>query len=382
MTVLLLIAVRYFDLSQWPKSLVATAGSLGLMISPLAVYWVQHRQIAVRRASGLISASGAVLFLLLSLSSNPLWFAFLSVLAMTCSSANIPLISSFHQHFFPPRRRGRLFAWIMMIRIVSVALVSWAAGLLLGLENSPWRVVTLFFALCFAGMAYCFRHYPRHLLDQNEFHSPFSGFRWLREDRLFFWTLVSWMVMGFGNLMMVPLRIEYLSDRESGLWLEPDQVAIITAVVPGVMRLLFVPVWGRIFDSVSLFRLRIGLNFIFALHVLVFFNVRDYWALIISSSLFGIAHSGGDVAWNLWVTRLAPPGRAADYMSVHTFMTGIRGFLAPFAGFWVLQYAGYSQLALWGGGLMMAAGLFILKPAISREDLALELRRESGKPAS
>ena len=42
-----------------------------------------------------------------------------------------------------------------------------------------------------------------------------------------------------------------------------------------------------------------------------------------------ISGAGADVAWSLWVTKFAPPERVADYMSVHTFFTGVRGFLAP-----------------------------------------------------
>ena len=41
--------------------------------------------------------------------------------------------------------------------------------------------------------------------------------------------------------------------------------------------------------------------------------------------IFGISYGGGDVAWSLWVTKFAPPERVADYMSIHTFLTGARG---------------------------------------------------------
>ena len=44
--------------------------------------------------------------------------------------------------------------------------------------------------------------------------------------------------------------------------------------------------------------------------------------------IFGISNAGGDVAWSLWVTKFAPPNRVADYMSVHTFFTGVRGVMA------------------------------------------------------
>lgn len=369
MTILLLVAVRVFHLGEGSKSLVSTAGSCGLLLSPLVVYWVQHRVMPVKSAAAMIAFTGSILFLMMAILDAPLVFAVLSVAALTCSSAKIPLISSFHQHFFPASQRGSLFSWIMMIRIVSVAVVTWGCGSLLGMNSGFWRWIVLFFSLCFALIGLCYTKYPVHRLSQNDIHTPWSGFHWLKSDRLFFWTLVSWMVMGFGNLMMLPLRIEYLSDGESGVWMEADRVALLTAVIPGVSRLVCVPFWGRIFDRISLFRLRIGLNFFFALHVFLFFNMKDFWGLALASAVFGVAHAGGDVAWNLWVTRLAPDGRAADYMAVHTFMTGLRGFMAPFAGFWLLGFTSYQNLAWFGGSLMILAGLFILRPAINQLDL-------------
>lgn len=377
MTVLLLIAVRHFALDESWKSLVATAGSSGLILSPLVVYWVQSSGMLVRLAASRIALAGAFFFFLMVLIENAWVFSILSVLALTCASLNIPLVSSFHQKFFPPTRRGSLFSRILIIRIISVSLVSWVSGWVLGMDFALWKWVALFFGFCFLGISRCYLQYPVHRLEQNDVHSPLSGLRWVRQDRLFFWTLSAWMVMGFGNLMMLPLRIEYLSDSDTGVWLEAYQVALLTAVVPGVVRLAFVPIWGRIFDNFSLFRMRIVLNMFFALNVLIFFHTVSFWQLIFASVVFGIAHSGGDVAWNLWVTRLAPAGRAADYMAVHTFTTGLRGFLAPFAGFAFLEVLTYSQLAWISAFLMVSSGFFILKPALDKRDILIESERSA-----
>ena len=36
-----------------------------------------------------------------------------------------------------------------------------------------------------------------------------------KQDRLFRRVLISWMLLGFGNLMMLPLRVEYLANPKS-----------------------------------------------------------------------------------------------------------------------------------------------------------------------
>ena len=47
-------------------------------------------------------------------------------------------------------------------------------------------------------------------------------------------------------------------------------------------------------------------------------------ALFLAAVINGNTFAGGTIAWNLWVTRVAPEGRTTEYMSVHTFVTGIR----------------------------------------------------------
>ena len=369
MTILLLIGVRYFEFSEGFKSLIATAGSLGLLVGPLLVYWVQTQRTNISLVAQRISLIGAAFFLMMFLFRTPTVFAFLGVCAMTCSSANIPLISSYHQKFFPSEIRGRLFSRVIMIRIFTVSLVSFLAGLILKLSIDLWPYVILFFCLSYLLVAFFLSKYPEYHLERNEVHSPLSGFHWLKKDPLFLWTLVSWMIMGCGNLMMLPLRVQYLSDAENGYWLSAEIVTFILAVVPSVVRLLFVPFWGGLFDKISLFRLRIFLNLFYAAHILLFFQMKSIWGLILAGIIFGIAHSGGDVAWNLWVTRLAPSGRAADYMSVHTFLTGVRGFCSPFLGFWLLSFMSYSSISIISGILIIFASSFILRPAFCKLDL-------------
>jgi MFS family permease len=79
--------------------------------------------------------------------------------------------------------------------------------------------------------------------------------------------------------------------------------------------------------------------------------------------VYGISGAGGDVAWSLWVTKFAPPERVADYMSVHTFLTGVRGVLAPLVAFAVASPASLNLLATVSVALIVAATL-ILVPEI------------------
>ena len=79
--------------------------------------------------------------------------------------------------------------------------------------------------------------------------------------------------------------------------------------------------------------------------------------------LYGVANAGGDVAWSLWVTKFAPAGRVADYMSVHTFFTGVRGVIAPVAAFHLVTICSLPTLG-WISAAMIGFATLLLLPEI------------------
>jgi MFS family permease len=112
----------------------------------------------------------------------------------------------------------------------------------------------------------------------------------------------------------------------------------------------------------NFFALRVTLNIGFAVGILAFFMSGSYSGMIAGGIVFGISNAGGDVAWSLWVTKFAPPNRVADYMSVHTALTGFRGVLAPLVAFYVTGVLPHSLRSLAGisTGLILLATLVLL----------------------
>jgi MFS family permease len=116
------------------------------------------------------------------------------------------------------------------------------------------------------------------------------------------------MLMGFANLMMLPLRVEYLANPAYGLELSTGMVAVLVGVIPNVARLVMCPIWGRLFDRMNFFVLRVTLNIGFMLGILSFFTTHSTTGLVGGAILYGISTAGGDVAWSLWVTKFARRG--------------------------------------------------------------------------
>jgi len=344
-TFLLLIAVEWFKAGAESKALVASAGAFGLLVSPVVVSRVEQIGCRVSKAASFILAMGACsLVIMASFPTLPV-FVIGSIVAMASASSSIPLMTQIYQDNYPGKQRGRRFSRTVMVKIAAAALFSEFAGQMLDADMGRFRWLLLMFSGAFAFSSFCVSQIPSRPLHVSGGTHPLRALRFAKTDPLFRLTLIAWMFMGFGNLMMFPMRVDYLANETYGLDLEVAKIALIVGVIPNVARLLTSAIWGWLFDHMNFFVLRALLNVGFALGIGVYFNSETMVGLTIGAVLFGVSNAGGDVAWSLWVTKFAPPERVADYMSTHTFFTGVRGALGPMIGFQLLGVVSISELA-------------------------------------
>ncbi|MSU56993.1 MAG: MFS transporter [Pedosphaera sp.] len=384
-TFLLLIAVRWYESGALAKSAVAAGGSAGLMLAPWIVTQVEALGWPVSLAASRLAMVGAITFLAMAVAPWQPVFVIGSVVAMTMSSVAIPLMTQIYQENYPARERGKLFSRTFMIRIAMAAAFSGLAGRVLSAHIGYFRGLLVVFAVAFAFAAFCFARIPSRPLVASGGTHPFRALKYARKDRVFRITLISWMFLGFATLMMSPLRIEYLANPKHGVTLHgqpltPSQIAMLVGVIPNLARLVLSPIWGYLFDRMNFFILRITLNTGFALGAISFFVGGDIFWLVVAAILNGISSAGADVAWSLWVTKFAPPERVADYMSVHTFFTGVRGVIAPLVAFYLiagmpLHYVGWicAGLIVIGTSLLVPeikAGKFARPAAALTEEIS------------
>lgn len=380
-TFLMLIAVRWFAAGVWAKALVAGGGSLGLILSPWLVSRVEHSGLPVARAAARMALVGAGSFLVMALWPAKPVFVMGSVLAMACSAAILPLMTQIFHDNYPAAERGARFSRTVSIRIASAAGFGALAGWVLSSDGhfnllghgfasgiGLFRWLLAVFAAALALAAFCLSRIPSRPLTASGGTHPFRALRHLREDRPFRQTLIAWMFLGFGNLMMVPLRVEYLANPKyavtlAGAALSAGSIAFFTGVLPNLARLLLNPLWGGLFDRMNFFTLRIALNISFVIGILAFFVSHSTAGLAAGAVFYGIAMAGGDVAWNLWVTKFAPPARVADYMAVHTFFTGLRGVVAPVMAFLLAAHLPLEVIG-WMSAALILVGTALLIPEV------------------
>ena len=362
---LLLVAVRHYQAGPFAKAMIAGGGSVGLIVAPWVVSRVEAGGWPVAKAAARLAGLGALSLLVMALVPVLPVFVAGSVLALATSAAAIPLLTQMYQENYPERERGRRFARAMMIRIAAAALFSDLAGRALSGHLDQFRWLLVIFAAAFAFTGFCLGRCPSRPLTASGGTHPFRALRYARDDRLFRQTLIAWMFLGFALLMMVPLRVEYLANARYGVrWrgelLTAGTVALLTGVIPNIARLVLNPLWGWLFDHMNFFVLRLTLNLGFALGILSFFVSGSVAGLVTGAVLFGIANGGADVAWGLWVTKFAPPERVADYMSVHTCFTGVRGVLAPVVAFSLVSRLPLNVLGWISVGLIAVGSAFLV----------------------
>jgi MFS family permease len=341
-TFLLLIAIRCFEAGATMKGLVAMGGAGGNLFSPVAVMLTARRGVPASRAASRMVYAAGLAFALAAILPWEWPFVLGSLVGLLLSTAAIPLFTQIYQDNYAAHERGKLFSMAIAIRIATAAGFSLAAGWAIQGHFEHFQKLLGVFALALFWEGWSLARVPSNPLARTDSNNPLYALRFIREDKTFRNALIAWMLVGFANLMMVPLRVEYLANPRYGVLLGGKPltaafIAVLTGVIPNLARLGMSPVWGKLFDRVNFFVLRIAINLGFAIAILTFFTGNSFSGLIAGAIIFGISNAGGDLAWSLWVTKVAPPHRVAHYMSVHTFLTGCRGIVAPLVAFQLVK---------------------------------------------
>ncbi len=359
-SVLLLIAIRYFEAPLWVKSILSASGFIGFLLTPLVLSLLSRSHKDSTWLMAALMRTSAFLLLAASFSTGLLAFCALTVLAHVILVQHVPMYTAMYSSHFTTQQRGKRISSVFLLSgVVSVLtslMVSWA----LGIDLEHFRIFFGIVALAAFFSSVCIVRIPSEPLDHKQLGNPWHNISLAWKDRLFGWILSSWMLLGLGNLMTLPLRTEYMADPRYGIEASNSQILLITATVPMICKLLATRIWGRLFDHWNLAHLRMLLNSMFMLSLLFFFCSKNLWLLGLGMALLGTAMAGGRIAWSLWVTKIAPSEKSSAYMSVHMLCTGLRGSLAPFLGYLLLSRFAPVQVAYAGVAFIVVSTLMFM----------------------
>ncbi len=361
----LFIAIRYFDAGLFSKSLIGSAPFIGMIFSLFLFHYAAMTNLKKSVCGSLpIVLSGV--FLILAATADSLWAYSLCVVAgFMLLTAVIPFLTSIYYDNYPADRRGALFSKAVMVTVLVSILSGFFGSSLMDRDPGFYKWILIALGVAALGKAYAIWHMPSNKIEEHNHANPFAHMKLVIQDRAFGYVLLTWFIMGFANLWVLPLRIDYITSSVYGIEGSALFVATIITIIPDFMRAFSAPLLAKLFDRINFVILRMIINVLFACGILLFFLTKDPVVIGLGSALIGIAFGGGTVAWSLWVTKYAPPGKVAAYMSVHVFLTGVRGTLGPLIGFWTVQQIGPTAIGMVSFAMMMVATLMLI-PEIKR----------------
>ena len=356
----LFIAIRYFEADLFSKSIIGSAPFIGMLFSLFLFHYAALTKLK-KSTCGSVPILFSGTFLILAALANQLWsYTLCVVAAFTLLTAMIPFLTSIYHDNYPADRRGSYYSKAVLVTVLVSIAAGFSGSWLMDQNPAYYRWVLICLGVAGLGKAFAIWNMPSQMIEDHNHTNPFTHMKLVVEDRSFGYVLLTWFIMGFANLWVLPLRVDYLTSSEYGIEGSALMVATIITIVPDLMRAFSAPFLAWFFDRVNFIVLRMIINIIFAFGIALFFLTRDPYIIGLGSALIGIAFGGGTVAWGLWVTRYAPPGKVAAYMSVHVFLTGLRGTLGPLIGFWTVSHIGAQAIGIVSFAMMIVATLMLI----------------------
>lgn len=367
-TFTLVIAIRYFDASETHKAFIAGSGPIGFLLTPITLYFAAHVRATPSRSCALVFAAAAVLLVGAGLAPSLLLFTLFAVTSQMAAVQQGPLMLQIYTENYSRSERGSRMTWPFILTAVFSIGFAVVGGRMLDtqLEAYHWLFLIMMFSAAISSAA-CLR-LPSSPLSREHVGNPWQNFSLIWQDRFFGFVLGCWMLLGLGNLIALPVRVDYLANPDYGVNASNTAIAIIMLVVPSAARILSTKMWGHFFDRLHFVTTRNLLNVFFFASIGLFFFTTNIYVLGLAMAFQGLAFGGGKIFWSLWVTKIAPEEKASSYMSIHMALTGLRGTLAPFIGYYILSQSSPASVAV-AGMFLIAASILLFELVRGHERL-------------
>lgn len=300
---------------------------------------------------------------------DPLSFALLVCFALAMLHISSPSQAVLYQQIYRPKDRGRIVGRVKQWQLFVAVFLSWLLGHMLELaplSYPPVYTVTGILGLCLC-MVYMTINNSHSNIENME-RPPFRVYiNVLRHDRRFLKFMVFQFLLGIANISGIAVFQVFINDKQY-LGLSPEQAALVSGVLPPLAMFFSVRIWGRIFDRVNIIQFRVMTSLVMGVGFLLY-PLIGFWGAVAGAVVWGIGRGGGQLAWSIGILDFAPEGKSSIYISIHTFLTGVRGVIAPFLGIWILETQLAPQNLFWSvSGLIFLSAVLTWKMVPLTED--------------
>ncbi|MEJ8567103.1 MFS transporter [Elongatibacter sediminis] len=333
-------------------AVVAGAPAFSNLSSFLFAAWAAGRD-KLTFLSRLMAAMGLFLALLAlppASAGGLVAFCALTVLARTAWSGILTVRAAVWRANY--RRDWRAQVTGRIVQLASLLVAGYAALIGFLMDGSPmaYRPAFVVGALCALAAARVYRNARvrrhRQLLAAELAEQTLEGRRLdpsvfkrvLRGDDDFRHYMLSMMVFGSGNLMVIPMVVVMLNEQ---MELSRLYQVMVTSSVPLLVLCFSIRIWARLLDQRHIFSYRAVHSWFFVASFAVFalaLGLRSPALLWPASILLGAAYAGAHLGWNLGHNDFSSDAQASHYMAIHVTFTGLRGLIMPLAGVGFYQF--------------------------------------------
>jgi len=367
-SIFLLVAINLFDAQDWQSSLISQSFFIGMLLSLFFTPLLENHFSRSGRVLFILSLPSGLALILTAWAQNPVFYSVSIMFSGLFLSLRVPFFTGLYSENYQAHRRARLMSVGALLFLFATTLTNFIFGKILDISLDYYRYIfpVCGFLVIINGISLLF--VPGSLPEKSTRQPFWMSLNLLWKNWKFGLILSSWFLLGFSNLWSLPLRTVYLADPERGLGWTPSTVLLVLGVIPGCVKIIFNFIWAHLYDKLPFVWTRILINVFLVTGIFVFFRTESIFWITTGSILMNIALAGSPFIWNLWVTRIAPQDEVRKYMSVHTFMAGLRGVIAPVVGFGFIMSHSIQQVGSISF-LMGLLGSLLLIPLTSRKHL-------------
>jgi hypothetical protein len=294
-----------------------------------------------------------------SIASGPLFVA-LMALGMGLNALSVPLVSGMYGSNFTAPVRGWAMGRLQAISVGTTSAVASLTGLLLGFGTEYFVfLLSLLSALSLACSWYnwAWPEPHRRASDTTSGRGILRDFfQVLLTDRAFVYLEIVWFIIGSATLSLQPMRVLHLEQ----MGYNARAILVATTATTMAAQLLAVGIWGRVLYRMNFAVYRALISLAFVVGMWLFFYADHYWSICLGSVIWGVGLAGGVLSWRLIATFFTVPSRVPVYMSVHTFLFGLRGLIGPFFALKIQETQGVYPVANWAIAAQILSALLLM----------------------
>jgi len=300
-------------------------------------------------------------------------FIFLGIFLLFHASkiAVIPSINQYLKGVYRHENFGKLFSYAVTLQKVLIILSTFVTGLLLDFNPNTYKI---FYPLVgILGVVSVFQLTKVEFIQKVEiintplWHAVGQSFRRifqiLKNNIPFKHLEIGFILYGFAWMSThAVITIFY----ERSLNLNYSSVAFYNNAF-NLISILLLPLFGKLigkkdpryfailtFSALMLFIFFTGLTEYIQVYTEVW-EIKIYYTLLVAVFFNGVFMGSMPILWGIGSSYFCEPHEAADYQSVHLFLTGARALFAPLIGIKLYEWFGFSFTYLTGIAFLLVA---------------------------